>query len=45
MKTSECDKCERRFETLEKGLCYYCYIDVYKSIPTTGVYKMEKKEK
>lgn len=42
--TSQCEVCKRRFNVVEKGLCYYCWIEKYGVPPTTGCYKIEHEE-
>lgn len=44
MPQHQCNHCKRRFKTLtDNNLCYYCYINKYGTIPTTGQYYNEKK--
>jgi len=45
MKTSQCENCKKRYKVLENSLCYFCYHLIYKNVPTTGCYRIEKKEK
>ena len=42
--TSQCERCGRRFNVIEKGLCYYCHVEKYGVPPNTGMYHIEKEE-
>jgi hypothetical protein len=41
--TIECISCHKRYKTLtNEKICYYCYLNKYKSVPTTGIYAVGK---
>ena len=44
-KTQQCKQCKKYYKVLEKELCYYCYQKEFGVVPTSGLYKIEKKEK
>ena len=41
-----CKSCNRNYKVLtEEGICWFCYHNKYRTVPTTGVYRQGKDKK
>ena len=43
---NKCIDCKKGYKTIcDDGRCYYCFVEKWKKVPETGLYRIEKEEK